>query len=168
MAQAHREEKIQENPKMEIKERHSESFKFNVQAPEFIPRSQTQMPISGYFYPCFHILGGAASPYWFYVGDTETPANLITNANINLPNCSSKTILSEVFHQKIIKQVFIYFIKLILGLSCLITRCSINGLYVWEEYHYFLSKFYFYIFRYAFLSSIEILKSIFVQMALFL
>ncbi|CAA7052980.1 unnamed protein product [Microthlaspi erraticum] len=41
------------------------SFKFNAQAPEFVPRSHTTAPttsqvspISGYFYPCFHYNGG--------------------------------------------------------------------------------------------------------------
>ncbi|KAL1192274.1 La-related protein 6C [Cardamine amara subsp. amara] len=40
------------------------AFKFNAQAPEFVPRSHTTAPapqvspISGYFYPCFHYNGG--------------------------------------------------------------------------------------------------------------
>ncbi|OAP02513.1 LARP6c [Arabidopsis thaliana] len=40
------------------------AFKFNAQAPEFVPRSHTTAPapqvspVSGYFYPCFHYNGG--------------------------------------------------------------------------------------------------------------
>ncbi|CAN8258815.1 unnamed protein product [Cochlearia groenlandica] len=46
----------------------SSSFKFNAQAPEFVPRSHTTAPttpqvspISGYFYPCFNYNGGCSS-----------------------------------------------------------------------------------------------------------
>lgn len=104
MAQAQREEKIQGDPEMEEKER---PFKFNAQAPEFVPRSQTQMPISGYLYPCFHLLGGTPSgPDWIYVGDREPPAAyFLTNpTNPPLPN-SSKNVLSNDLQLKIIKQV---------------------------------------------------------------
>ncbi|EOA32461.1 hypothetical protein CARUB_v10015738mg [Capsella rubella] len=63
------------------------AFKFNAQAPEFVPRSHTTAPapqvspISGYFYPCFHYNGGCIggcggggtnvgtpSSDWIYVG----------------------------------------------------------------------------------------------------
>ncbi|KAL5540673.1 hypothetical protein UlMin_042865 [Ulmus minor] len=109
MAQAHREEKSQEALEMEAKEKKSDfSFRFNAQAPEFVPRSQTQVPISGYFYPCFHFLGGAgagaAAPEWFYVGETEQPSYWISNPSVSHPN-SSKNVLSHDLQQKIIKQV---------------------------------------------------------------
>ncbi|XP_010507427.1 PREDICTED: la-related protein 6C [Camelina sativa] len=70
------------------------SFKFNAQAPEFVPRSHTTAPapqvspISGYFYPCFHYNGGciggcgggggtgvgAQSSDWIYVGGGDPTA----------------------------------------------------------------------------------------------
>lgn len=98
-------EKTQEAPEMEVKDtRNAASFKFNAQAPEFVPRSHTQMPISGYFYPCFHFLGDTASPDWFYIGDQEIPPYLISNPNIPISN-RSKNVLPDELQQKIIKQV---------------------------------------------------------------
>lgn len=81
----------------------SVSFKFNAQAPEFVPRSQAQVPISGYFYPCFHFIGGGGSD-WFYVGDQE-PVQLIADSGVAGPT-SPKNFLSDDLRQKIIKQVF--------------------------------------------------------------
>ncbi|KAJ8645590.1 hypothetical protein MRB53_007338 [Persea americana] len=80
----------------------SVSFKFNAQAPEFVPRSQAQVPISGYFYPCFHFIGGGGSD-WFYVGDQE-PVQLIADSGVAGPT-SPKNFLSDDLRQKIIKQV---------------------------------------------------------------
>ncbi|KAL7236661.1 hypothetical protein ACSBR1_019876 [Camellia fascicularis] len=81
----------------------SGSFKFNAHAPEFVPRMQTQVPISGYFYPCFHFLGGSGGSDWIYVGDQE-PIQLISDSTVALPNYS-KNVLTQDLHQKIIKQV---------------------------------------------------------------
>ncbi|KAL7206574.1 hypothetical protein ACSBR2_019316 [Camellia fascicularis] len=81
----------------------SGSFKFNAHAPEFVPRMQTQVPISGYFYPCFHFLGGSGASDWIYVGDQE-PIQLISDSTVALPNYS-KNVLTQDLHQKIIKQV---------------------------------------------------------------
>ncbi|XP_020232812.1 la-related protein 6C [Cajanus cajan] len=105
MAQAQPEEKIHENPEKDTTahETGNSSFKFNAQAPEFVPRSHTQMPISGYFYPCFQILGGSGESDWFFVGDQD-PACLIPSTNVALPNCS-KNILTPDLQQKIVKQV---------------------------------------------------------------
>lgn len=105
MAQAQPEEKMQENDHM--KQANSPSFKFNAQAPEFVPRSHTQMPeVSDYVYPaCFHILGGSAGSDWIYVGNgDQEPAYLISNPNPPLPN-RSKTTFTDDLQQKIIKQV---------------------------------------------------------------
>lgn len=76
------------------------TFKFNVQAPEFVPKSYTQVPISGYYYPYFHYLGGSD---WFFVGDQE-PVYVISNPTVSTPNCS-KNVLGEDLRQKIVKQV---------------------------------------------------------------
>ncbi|TKY59126.1 La-related protein 6C [Spatholobus suberectus] len=103
MAQAQPEEKIHENPEKDVQETGNSSFKFNAQAPEFVPRSHTQMPISGYFYPCFQILGGSGDSDWIFVGDQD-PACFIPTANVALPNCS-KNILTPDLQQKIVKQV---------------------------------------------------------------
>ncbi|XP_077216855.1 la-related protein 6C-like [Tasmannia lanceolata] len=101
MAQAYPGEKPQEHTETEMKS--TVSFKFNAQAPEFVPRSQTQMPVSGYFYPCFHFIGGSGSSDWLYVGDQE-PVQLIANSSVQNPN-SSKNFLTDDLRHKIIKQV---------------------------------------------------------------
>lgn len=115
MAQAQSGEKMQEAPEMEVKER---PFKFNAQAQEFVPTSQTQMPISGYFYPCFHLLGGsaAAAPEWVYVGDHDPSSYFISNPTTAHPNCS-KNVLSDDLHNKIIKQV-LFFLLLVFFPFC--------------------------------------------------
>ncbi|GMP38188.1 hypothetical protein CsSME_00009529 [Camellia sinensis var. sinensis] len=107
MAQAYSEQRPQETPELEMKDTtaaaSSGSFKFNAHAPEFVPRMQTQVPISGYFYPCFHFLGGSGGSDWIYVGDQE-PIQLISDSTVALPNYS-KNVLTQDLHQKIIKQV---------------------------------------------------------------
>ncbi|XP_054787894.1 la-related protein 6C [Prosopis cineraria] len=82
----------------------SPTFKLNAQAPEFVPRSHSQMPISGYFYPFFHILGGAGASDWFPGGDQDPSSRLISTTNVALPNCS-KNVLTHDLQQKIVKQV---------------------------------------------------------------
>lgn len=115
MAQAQPEDKIHENQEKEPQQETSNSsFKFNVQAPEFVPRSQhAHVPISGYFYPCFQILGGSGESDWFYVGDQD-PTCLIPNANVPLPNCSNKNLLNPDLQQKIVKQVLLLYSSYIL------------------------------------------------------
>lgn len=127
MAQACPEEKIKEKPdKLEIKNGKKKEitstsststssntgvpFKFNVQAPEFVPSSYTQMPISGYFYPCFHYIAGNDGADWLYVGDQDS-LQLVSSPTSMIPNCS-KDVLTDELKQKIIKQVsfFHYFL----------------------------------------------------------
>ncbi|KAI3915722.1 hypothetical protein MKW92_022705 [Papaver armeniacum] len=87
------------------------NFKFNVHAPEFVPRTQpqpqqqqTQMPISGYIYPCIHFLGSSSNGSdWYYVADQET-IQLIPNSS-NITQRHSKNFLTEDIRHKIIKQV---------------------------------------------------------------
>ncbi|KAL9354496.1 hypothetical protein Peur_052466 [Populus x canadensis] len=94
----------------------SVSFKFNAQAPEFVPRSHTnttQLPISGYFYPCFHYFGATASAAggsdWIFVGDPDHAAAYLISNNPNhaMSNCPSKNrgVLTDDLREKIIKQV---------------------------------------------------------------
>ncbi|KAI3990122.1 hypothetical protein MKX01_020919 [Papaver californicum] len=86
------------------------NFKFNVHAPEFVPRTQpqpqqTQMPISGYIYPCIHFLGSTSNGSdWYYVADQET-IQLIPNSNSNITQRHSSNFLTEDIRRKIIKQV---------------------------------------------------------------
>ncbi|GAU31813.1 hypothetical protein TSUD_58140 [Trifolium subterraneum] len=104
MAQATRGEKIHDQSQEKvIQESSNSSFKFNAQAPEFVPRSHSQIPISGYYYPCFQIIGGSGESDWFYVGDQD-PSCLIANASVPPPNCS-KNVLNPDLQQKIVKQV---------------------------------------------------------------
>ncbi|KAK7252058.1 hypothetical protein RIF29_35763 [Crotalaria pallida] len=108
MAQVQPEEKINDTQQQQQNETsNSNSFKFNAQAPEFVPRSHTQMPVTGYFYPCFQILGGnAADSDWFYVGDTDPTTCLIPAHNLPLPNSSKNAnSLTHDLQQKIVKQV---------------------------------------------------------------
>ncbi|KAK3025630.1 hypothetical protein RJ639_042128 [Escallonia herrerae] len=82
----------------------SVSFKFNAQAPEFVPRSHTPTPVSGNYYPYFQYLGGGAGGSdWIYVGDQE-PAHLVPNSNAMMPNYS-REVITEDLQRKIIKQV---------------------------------------------------------------
>ncbi|KAG9440718.1 hypothetical protein H6P81_020883 [Aristolochia fimbriata] len=97
MAQATVNESTRE---MEVKS--SVSFKFNAEAPEFVPRAQPQVPLSGYFYPCFHFIGGGSD--WFYVGDQE-PVQMIASPQLPSIPHPPKHILSEDLRQKIVKQV---------------------------------------------------------------
>ncbi|GMN37548.1 hypothetical protein TIFTF001_006896 [Ficus carica] len=53
-------------------------FRFNAQAPEFVPRTKTQMPVSGYIYPCLHILGVPIS----VIAATKRIKSLTTNKNM--------------------------------------------------------------------------------------
>ncbi|KAJ8766666.1 hypothetical protein K2173_001186 [Erythroxylum novogranatense] len=86
----------------------SASFKFNAQAPEFVPRSNasSQIPVSGYYIPCFHYLGAANGSDWFFVGDQDPSSFLISNQNLAVPNQSNQNnVLTDDLRQKIIKQV---------------------------------------------------------------
>ncbi|XP_019170314.1 PREDICTED: la-related protein 6C-like [Ipomoea nil] len=72
-------------------------FKLNVHAPEFVPRTFTQIPVSGYYYPY--------SQYqdWIYVGDQDS-FPFFDNKNVVLPQ-DRKEELPEEVRLKIIKQV---------------------------------------------------------------
>ncbi|KAG5526508.1 hypothetical protein RHGRI_032698 [Rhododendron griersonianum] len=106
MAQARREEKPQE---MHMKDTtfttsSSGSFKFNAQAPEFVPQTHPQVPVSGYFYPYYHLLDGSTGgPDWFYVGDQD-PISFLSSSTAT-PSYSSKNVLTDDLRRKIIKQV---------------------------------------------------------------
>ncbi|KAI3803680.1 hypothetical protein L1987_31840 [Smallanthus sonchifolius] len=108
MAQAHPEDYLQTK---KDEKRAISSFKFNAQAPEFVPSSRTQSPVSGYFYPCFNYLGmggndGSGSGDWIYAGagDQDQQMHLFTSPNVVLTNCS-KNVLTQDLQQKVIKQV---------------------------------------------------------------
>ncbi|KAI3702451.1 hypothetical protein L6452_28189 [Arctium lappa] len=118
MAQAQPEEILQENREKETSKKDekreisiSPSFKLNAHAPEFVPSSHTQIPVSGYFYPCFSYLGvggndGSGSADWVYVGggDQDQQMQFFSNPDVVIPNYS-KNCLTEDLQQKIIKQV---------------------------------------------------------------
>ncbi|GMI88214.1 La related protein 6c [Hibiscus trionum] len=81
------------------------TFRFNAHAPEFVPRLQNQIPVSGYYYPWFHYHCGDAAPAvsdWF--GDQEPVTYMVTNPNLSIPNFPSN-LLNNDLRQKIIKQV---------------------------------------------------------------
>ncbi|KAL7125321.1 hypothetical protein ABFS83_14G109700 [Erythranthe nasuta] len=86
------------------------SFKFNVAAPEFVPTvSQTvaaappvpaQVPITGYFYPCFQSIDGG-SGNWIYVADQEIAIPLIQskiNAKVGPAQIAAAAAAATVHH----------------------------------------------------------------------
>lgn len=111
-----------EESKQESRRSSSGSFKFNVAAPEFVPTlaqsmaaaPAAQLPITGYFYPCFQSIDGAAGS-WIYVADQEITIPLVqSKANPKVAssphvsqtqNQPKDVALSEELKQKIIKQV---------------------------------------------------------------
>lgn len=119
MAKAHPEEKMQEKFEMMTKRDEKrevsspKSFKFNAQAPEFVPSSRTQSPVSGYFYPYFNYMAmggndGSGSADWIYAGagDQDQQMHLFTNPNVLVTNYSKNVnVPTEDLQQKIIKQV---------------------------------------------------------------
>ncbi|KAK8622284.1 hypothetical protein V6N13_117207 [Hibiscus sabdariffa] len=88
-------------------------FKLDVYAPEFVPKSRFQMPISTYYYPSFPYLGDMAGSNWFFVGEQEPAAAAAAaayfiptpNPNFSIPNLFPKNVLTHDLRLKIIKQV---------------------------------------------------------------
>lgn len=96
----------------------SGSFKFNVAAAEFVPTmavaAPPQVPITGYFYPCFQSIDGTSGS-WIYVSDQEISIPMVqTKHNANVasthmqphPHQPKDVALSDELKSKIIKQVF--------------------------------------------------------------
>lgn len=89
------------------------AFKFNVAAPEFVPTmvaapAAAQVPITGYFYPCFQSMDGTTGS-WIYVSDQEITIPLVQpkpSAKVASPHIAQpkEAALSEELKQKIIKQ----------------------------------------------------------------
>lgn len=108
------------------------SFKFNAEAPEFVPQSRAAVPapqvspISGYFYPCFHysdgggtgVVGSQASD-WFFVDPAQhqhvhdpAAAYYVPSPAVQFPvnQNSSSSLLSDDLRLKIVKQVsYVFF-----------------------------------------------------------
>ncbi|KAE8703138.1 pentatricopeptide repeat-containing protein [Hibiscus syriacus] len=82
-------------------------FKLDAYAPQFLPKSRTQMPISAYYYPLFHYPGDVAGSDGFFVGEQEpaTAAYFIPNPNFSIPKFFPKNVLTDDLRLKIIKQV---------------------------------------------------------------
>jgi La-related protein 7 len=123
----------------------SVSFKFNAQAPEFVPRSHTnttRLPISGYFYPCFHYFGATASAAggsdWIFVGDQDHAAAYLISNNPNhaMSICPSKNrgVLTDDLREKIIKQVLILCLKP--HLCCVFRWLSVSSLFILVSLRY--------------------------------
>nr|GEW79369.1 la-related protein 6C [Tanacetum cinerariifolium] len=112
MAQPQAAQKSQEKQDKETTKNDEKSFKFNAHAPEFVPSSQTQIPVTGYFYPCYSYVGlggndGSGSGDWVYVsgvGDQDQHVQLFSNPDVTSPSYA-KNVLTEDLQQKIIKQV---------------------------------------------------------------
>ena len=122
--------KVEETPKMETKiemnmnmkdgtTSSSVPFKFNAQAPEFVPRSHAttttthqQMPISGYFYPYFHYFAGSTGGSdWIYVGGGDQDSMVSSTSTVIIPNYGSKDVLTQDLQDKILRQVlFVQFL----------------------------------------------------------
>lgn len=116
--------KVEETPKMETKNEMSMNmkdgtpsssvpFKFNAQAPEFVPRSHTtthqQMPISGYFYPYFHYFAGTTGGSdWIYVGGGDQDPMVSSTSTVIIPDYGSKDVLTQDLQDKIVRQVLLF------------------------------------------------------------
>ncbi|XP_013584645.1 PREDICTED: la-related protein 6C [Brassica oleracea var. oleracea] len=107
------------------------SFKFNAEAPEFVPQSRAAVPtpqvspISGYFYPCFHYSDGGGTAVgsqasdWFFVGGGDpaqhphvhdpAAAFYVPSPAVQFPvnqnSSPSSSLLSDDLRLKIVKQV---------------------------------------------------------------
>ncbi|XP_010930389.1 la-related protein 6C isoform X2 [Elaeis guineensis] len=83
----------------------SVGFKFNVHAPEFVPRSYSQAsPISGYFYPYLQFFGnggGGLGPDWIYFAEQE-PSHFVPELHGKVSGHPKNN--NDVI-QKIVKQV---------------------------------------------------------------
>ncbi|KAG6432940.1 hypothetical protein SASPL_104534 [Salvia splendens] len=92
------------------------SFKFNVAAPEFVPTmaspAAAQVPVSGYFYPCFPSMDGTTGS-WIYVSGQEISLPSLVqpkpNGKVASPHSAQHhqpkdSALSEELKHKIIKQ----------------------------------------------------------------
>lgn len=112
MAQPQAEQKFQEKQDKETSKNDEKSFKFNAHAPEFVPCSKTQIPVTGYFYPCYSYVGlggndGSGSGDWVYVSgvsDQDQQVQFFSNPDVTSPSYA-KNVLTEDLQQKIIKQV---------------------------------------------------------------
>ncbi|KAL3843934.1 hypothetical protein ACJIZ3_001337 [Penstemon smallii] len=100
----------------------SGSFKFNAAAPEFVPRqnvtglAQAQLPLTGYFYPCFQYIDGTTNGTWIYVTDHQETATVpllqpktkpkpnSKSDSGNTQNNAKEIVLSDELKAKIIKQ----------------------------------------------------------------
>ncbi|XP_027101595.1 la-related protein 6C-like [Coffea arabica] len=86
------------------------AFKFNADAPAFVPRAPVpapppaSVPVSGYFLPCFPIFGGTNGTDWLFLGDQDT-ISLVSKSNATSPTQQSKHVLTEELQKKIIKQM---------------------------------------------------------------
>lgn len=90
------------------------AFRFNADAPAFVPRAPTPappprppaaapVPISGYFLPCFPIFGGTSGTEWIFLGDQDT-TSVVPKSNATSPPQQSK-VLTEELQKKILKQM---------------------------------------------------------------
>ncbi|KAL3515245.1 hypothetical protein ACH5RR_022147 [Cinchona calisaya] len=82
-------------------------FRFNVDAPAFVPRAPAPapMPISGYLISCFPIFSGSGGTDWMFLGDQETISSLVANSNATSPPQQSKHVLTEEVQRRILKQM---------------------------------------------------------------
>ncbi|XP_057782960.1 la-related protein 6C [Salvia miltiorrhiza] len=116
MAQMSEQDYAREKEESKSESRRSSSggaFKFNVAAPEFVPTmvaapAAAQVPITGYFYPCFQSMDGTTGS-WIYVSDQEITIPLVQpkpSAKVASPHIAQpkEAALSEELKQKIIKQ----------------------------------------------------------------
>ncbi|GAA0156617.1 hypothetical protein Leryth_004331 [Lithospermum erythrorhizon] len=89
----------------------SASFKFNAQAPEFVPKTTpaSAVPVTGYFVPCYQYLGGGSGggggsgDQWIFVGDSDSMQLQVPGSSSQSPK--NNNVLTEELHQKLIKQV---------------------------------------------------------------
>ncbi|KAH7662138.1 La-related protein 7 [Dioscorea alata] len=100
MAQEKKAEEIIITASTSHKEPTNPSFKFNAHAPEFVPRSLPQMPVSGYFYPYLQFLGNGVGD-WIYFAEQD-PSSFVAGSHART---AASTKSNNDVVQKIVKQV---------------------------------------------------------------
>ncbi|CAN6460076.1 unnamed protein product [Victoria cruziana] len=97
--------KMEESSETSSNDKTSGPSKLNAQAPEFVPRSQSQTTVPGFVYPCFHVVGGDGSQICYFPEHDLLSAQGLCSGLAFVPSSGSRDVLTEDLRQKIVKQV---------------------------------------------------------------
>ncbi|KAF3777735.1 La-related protein 6C [Nymphaea thermarum] len=103
--QMQRPTKMEESSETSSIEKTTTMSKLNAQAPEFVPRSQSQTTVPGIVYPCFHVVGGDGAQICYFPEHDLLSAQNLCSGLAFVPSSCSRDVLTEDLRQKIVKQV---------------------------------------------------------------